>query len=59
MEEFVAARLAREFEARSTFEQKADSMFAHMLEQRGVSPEALLRAHEEHLTAGHQAQEHR
>ena len=59
MEEFVAARLTREFEARSTFEQKADSMFAHMLERRGVSPEALLRAHEEHQTAGLQAQEHR
>ena len=52
MAEFMAARLTREFEARSTFEQKAASMFAHMLKRRGVSPEALLRAHEEHLTAG-------
>ena len=55
----MAARLTREFEARSNFEQKADSMLAHMLERRGVSPETLLLAHEEHLTARLRAQEHR
>ena len=33
----MAARLTREFEARSNFEQKADGMFAHMFERRGVS----------------------
>ena len=59
MEEFMAARLTREFEARSNFEQKADSMFADMLERRGVSPKALLQAHEKHLAARLQAQEHR
>ena len=34
MEEFVSARLTRELEARSTSEQKADRIFAHMLERR-------------------------
>ena len=34
MEEFVLARFTRELEARSTFEQKADRMFTHMLERR-------------------------
>ena len=34
MEEFVSARLTREFEARSTFEQEDDRMFVHMLERR-------------------------
>ena len=34
MEGFVLARHTRELEARSKFEQKADRMFAHMLERR-------------------------
>ena len=51
VEDFIAARLSREFEARSAFEQRADSMFASFLERRGTSVDALLAAHEQDLTA--------
>ena len=49
IEDFVAARLTRDFEARSAFEAKADVLFTEYLERRGTTPEALLRAHEEHF----------
>ena len=45
LEDFIAARLTREFEARSAFESKADDMFAAFLQQRGTSEEALMQAH--------------
>ncbi len=39
LEEFVAARLTREFAARSDFESKADDLVVEFLQQHGMSVE--------------------
>ena len=51
LEEFIAARLTREFAARSNFESKADYMFAAFLQKCGMSMESLVQAHENHFKA--------
>ena len=57
--DFLAARLTREFSARAGFEQKADALFVKLLERRGMSPEAFVAQHEEHLQATTLAKEGR
>ena len=47
--DFLAARLSREFSARADFEQKADALFAMLLERRGLSLDKLMAQHESHL----------
>ena len=51
LEDFIAARLTREFAARSAFESKADDMFVDFLQKRGMSVESLGQAHEKHFKA--------
>ena len=41
-EDFLSARLTKEFEARSAFESKADTLFAAFLQRRGMTEDALL-----------------
>ena len=55
----MAARLTRDFEARSAFEAKADEMFVAYLTRRGATPEALVRAHEDHFKQAARALEQR
>ena len=59
IEDFVAARLTRDFEARSAFEAKADALFLAYLARRGMTPEALVRAHEDHFKQATRALEQR
>ena len=47
--DFLAARLSREFSARTEFEHKADVLFVQLLERHGLSLEALMARHERHL----------
>ena len=47
-EDFLSARLTKEFEARSTFESKADALFTAFLERRGMTEDALVVEHEIH-----------
>ena len=51
LEDFLAARLTREFKARCAFESKADDLFASFLQQRGMSLESLVQTHEQHFKA--------
>ena len=51
LEEFVAARLTREFVARSAFESNADDLAVAFLQQRGMSPESLVQARDRHFKA--------
>ena len=55
----MAARLTRDFEARSAFEAKADALFLAHLARRGTTPEALVRAHEDHFKQATRALEQR
>ena len=48
MEDFLSARLTKEFEARSAFERKADDLFIAFLQRRGMTEDALLLEHETH-----------
>ena len=59
IEDFVAARLTRDFEARSAFEAKADALFLAYLARRCTTSEALVRAHEEHFSEATRALEQR
>ena len=59
IEDFVAARLSRDFEARSTFEAKAYALFLAYLVRRGTTPEALVRAHEDNFKQAARALEQR
>ena len=58
LQDFVAARLTREFTARSAVESKADDMFADFLPNRGMSVEALVQAHKKHFKAAVAKEEH-
>ena len=49
--DFVAARLTREFAARSTFESNADDLAVAFLHHRGMSQESFVQAHECHFKA--------
>ena len=55
----MAARLTRDFEARSAFEAKADALFLAYLVRRGTTPEALVRAHAYHFKQATRALEQR
>ena len=59
LEDFVAARLTKEFAARSVFEHKADAMFAAFLAKRGITLEELMQAHEKHFADTAAAKENR
>ena len=49
--DFVAARLTREFAARCAFESYADDLVEKFLQQRGLSVESLVQAHQTHFKA--------
>ena len=58
IEEFLAARVTKEFTARTTCAAKADDIFATYLARRGATPEALMRAHEDHFKQTARAFQH-
>ena len=47
-EDFLSARLTKEFEARSAFESKAGALFTAFLQRRGMTEDSLLLEHERH-----------
>ena len=51
LEDFVVARLTHEFASRSVFENKADDLVEIFLQQRGLSVESLVAAHQTHVKA--------
>ena len=49
-EDFLSARLTKEFEARSHFESRADASFTAFLQSRGIKEDFLLQEHADHYT---------
>ena len=59
LDEFIAVRLTREFDAGQAFECTADAMFVSCVERCGTSLEMPTVAREEHLKQALQQEEHR
>ena len=49
VEDFIAARLSKEFTHRSAFEAKADAMFAAFLAKNRLLSETLVEEHEKNV----------